>query len=58
MTLEYNHQCNDCENQLTNDDCWCEKCRDSYVSDAYEAGKKDGYDEGYAAAEKELTKDE
>jgi hypothetical protein len=58
MTLEYNHECNECGGNPSHDDCWCEKCRDGFADDAYQARKEAGYKEGYAAAEKELAQDE
>jgi len=62
MTLELNHECTNCGGNPKQDECYCDSCRESYASDAYEAGKEEGqklgYDEGYAAAEKELAKTE
>jgi flagellar biosynthesis/type III secretory pathway protein FliH len=58
MTLEYNHECNKCGTNPKSDECYCEKCNEEYAADAYQNGKEEGYKEGYAAAEKELAKDE
>ena len=40
-----NHECEKCGYGIRNDVCFCESCKEEEVQNAYDEGKKEGYED-------------
>ena len=45
MSLNYEHECNNCGYTPKHEECYCRDCKEEAEKEAYEEGKKDGQKE-------------